>query len=220
MSNILDGARDLIEKKTDVADVNREVEKVLKLIAQHTFGCVVAGGYPRDIHFGLKPKDIDICMYNFHPDDYAERVLLDSLFHKLQDYKVINISSLFDDKDEEYIVNDARVYAVWNLPELGVDIILYNDCYQWSDVVNQFDFNLNQFIIPSTSPDNHHRTGEPFTPDMQEDPLFVGSHNYSKLVQIKDNLTPDRVAKIKSKHRSLFPESYPEQPDPLEDIAW
>lgn len=217
MSNILDGARDLNEKYS-MGKPKPTVEDVLKLIKQHTFGCVVAGGFCRDTFFGVEPKDIDICVYDFYPDDYAEGVLLQSLQHELDKLGVgfTNVSSQFDEScmDEEYIVNDARVYEVWKLAGLNVDIILYNGCKTWRDVVMKFDFNLNQFYLPSTVPDFD---GErPYNPSLAESPVYVGVGELSELVQIKDELTPERVAKMLNKHKAFFPDQYPED----DSIDW
>lgn len=222
MSNILDGARELNEKH-HASKPNPTVEDVLKLIKQHTFGCVVAGGYCRDTFFGVTPKDIDICVYDFYPDDYAEGVLLQSLQHELDKLGVgfTNISSQFDEgcADEEYIVNDARVYEVWKLAELNVDIILYNGCNNFMDVVSKFDFNLNQFYLPSTVPNFFSDYTEfEYNPSLEEAPVYVGVGELSELIQIKDELTPERVVKMKTKHRAFFPHLY--NVDPLLDIPW
>lgn len=219
MSNILDGARELNEKH-HAAKPKPTVEDVLKLIKQHTFGCVVAGGYCRDTFFGVTPKDIDICVYDFYPDDYAEGVLLQSLQHELDKLGVgfTNVSSQFDEDcaDEEYIVNDARVYEVWKLAGLNVDIILYNGCKTWRDVVSKFDFNLNQFYLPSTVP--HFDSESEYNPSLEESPVYVGVGELRELIQIKDELTPERVAKIQAKHKAFFPDGECHQAN--DSIMW
>ena len=45
---------------------------------------VVAGGYPRDLAHGKQPKDVDVCIYNFHPGDYAEMHLVEGLQKSLK----------------------------------------------------------------------------------------------------------------------------------------
>lgn len=220
MSNILDGARELNEKH-HASKTKPTVEDVLKLIKQHTFGCVVAGGFCRDTFFGVTPKDIDICVYDFYPDDYAEGVLLQSLKHELDKLGVgfTNVSSQFDECDEEYLVNDARVHEVWKLAGLNVDIILYNGCKTWRDVVMKFDFNLNQFYLPSTVPDFD--SERPYNPSLEEAPVYVGVGELSELIQIKDELTPERVHKIELKHMAFFPEVWAKKAQPVDDsIDW
>lgn len=204
MSNILEGARDLNEKYS-MGKPKPTVEDVLKLIKQHTFGCVVAGGFCRDTFFGVTPKDIDICVYDFYPDDYAEGVLLQSLQHKLDKLGVgfTNVSSQFDECDEEYLVNDARVHEVWKLAGLNVDIILYNGCKTWRDVVMKFDFNLNQFYLPSTVPDFD--SERPYNPSLEEAPVYVGLYPLDELWQTKEGLTHERIVKMQDKFTHFYP---------------
>lgn len=188
-------------------------EEVLKLIASHTFSCVVAGGYARDAFFGVEAKDIDVCVYNFHEEDEAECHLLNSLWLQLVPHGVVNLSSHFGG-DTTYEINDSRVAWVWNIQQLDMDIIFYRNCRKWSDVVFKFDCNLNLFYLPSTVPDLHFYNPEvPFEPSLAEAPVYVGGSPLEKLVFIKplEELTDERITKMVNKHRSLFPNSYPER---------
>lgn len=191
-------------------------EEVLKLIKQHTFGCVVAGGYARDAFFGVEAKDIDVCVYNFHPEDDAEVKLLAMLWGKLLPHGVVNLSSQFEG-DSEYEINDSRVAFVWNIQQLDMDLIFYNDCKKWSDVVSKFDCNLNQFYLPSTVPDNTFDGEQQYNPSLDEAPVYVGNHPLEELVFIKplEELSPERIAKMEQKHMGFFPDQYPEA-----DEAW
>jgi hypothetical protein len=199
-------------------------EGVLKLIKGHTFGCVVAGGYARDAFFGVEAKDIDVAVYNFHLDDDAEVRLLAMLYKKLLPHGVVNVSSQFDG-DEEYEINDARVAFVWNIPQLDMDLIFYNDCKSWSDVVSKFDCNMNQFYLPSTVPDGTFDGEYPYNPSLDESPVYVGAYPLEKLVFIKplDELTAERISKMEQKHMNFFPDLYPNKrdlADPFADVAW
>lgn len=187
-------------------------EDVLKLIASHTFGCVVSGGYARDSFFGVEAKDIDVGVYNFHEKDEAECHLLNRLWRMLLPHGVINLSSQFDGLTD-YEINDSRVAWVWNIHQLDMDIIFYRNCSKWSDVISKFDCNLNQFYLPSTVPDKHFDNPEtPFEPSLQEAPVYVGNHPLEELVFIKplEELTDERIHKMKVKHRAFFPDKYPE----------
>ena len=190
-------------------------EEVLKLIKEHTFGCVVAGGYARDAFFGVEAKDIDVAVYNFHLDDDAEVKLLSMLAAKLLPHGMVNISSQFDG-DEEYEINDSRVAFVWNIPQLEMDLIFYNNCKRWSDVVSKFDCNMNQFYLPSTVPDDTFDGEYPYNPSLDEAPVYVGDHPLEQLVFIKplDELTAERISKMEQKHMNFFPDQYP-SPKPL-----
>lgn len=204
MSNILDGARELFE---DMDKPTITPEQVLKLIAEHTFSCVVAGGYARDKFFGVEPKDIDVCVYNFHQGDEAELMLLNMLWKKLLPHGVRNLSDCHD-AEETYDDTDCRVAWVWNIPNLDMDLIFYKDCGNFSDVLNKFDCNLNQFYLPSTVPDKHFSNPEfAFNPSLDESPVCYASSPLENLVWLKplDKLTPARVTKMQCKHHRFFP---------------
>lgn len=192
-------------------------EEVLKLIREHTFSCVVAGGYARDAFFGVEAKDIDVCVYNFYEDDQAERFLLNILWKKLSPYGVVNVSSQFDG-DTDYEINDSRVAWVWNIQQLDMDLIFYRNCKKFMDVLSKFDCNLNQFYLPSTVPDNTFEGQQEYNPSLQEAPVYVGSHPLEELVFIKplEELTGERISKMQSKHMGFFPDSYPKGEAPWE----
>lgn len=185
-------------------------EAVLKLIAGHTFGCVVAGGYARDAFFGVQAKDVDVCVYNFHEKDGAELFLLNRLWRMLLPHGVVNISSQFDEQTN-YEINDSRVAWVWNIQQLDMDLIFYRNCKKWSDVVSKFDCNMNQFYLPSTVPDNTFDGEQPYNPSLDEAPVYVGVHPLEELVFIKplEKLTGERIHKMQQKHMSFFPDQYP-----------
>lgn len=196
-------------------------EAVLKLIASHTFGCVVAGGYARDAFFGVEAKDVDVCVYNFHEDDEAELFLLNRLWKMLLPHGVINVSSQFDGVTD-YEVNDSRVAWVWNIQQLDMDIIFYRNCKKWSDVVSNFDCNMNQFYLPSTVPDNTFDGEQQYNPSLDEAPVYVGGQPLEELVFLKplEELTPERIAHMESKHKGFFPDQYP-TPDSFDEaVDW
>ena len=191
-------------------------EEVLKLIVQHSFGCVVAGGYARDAFFGVEAKDIDVCVYNFFPEDFAEASLLKALWNKLEPYGVVNVSEEFDDS---YAAEDARVYMVWNIQQLDMDLIFYNNCNKFHEALDKFDCNLNQFYLPSTVPDKHFDDPEyKYNPSLQEAPVCYSQTPLETLVFIKslDELGGERIAKMQSKHMDFFPDSYLKREEPWE----
>lgn len=202
MSNILVAAADMNEAKGETIYT---VSDVLKVIKQHTFGCVVAGGYCRDSFFGVEPKDIDVAVYNFHPDDYAEKILLDNLWRQLEKLGVKNLSHFIEGGDEEYIVNDPRVHMVWNIPQLNLDLIFYNNCKSFTDVIHKFDFNINQFYLPSTVPDGTWDTGREYNPSLDEAPVYVGHYPVDELWQTKSDLTAERRLKMLNKFAAFYP---------------
>lgn len=121
------------------------------------FDFAVLGGYPRDIHFGRTPKDLDICVYNYHPYDIAEeqftRMLRDWLYSK-----DIGLT-IYHEGDSASASGDSRVHMVWTL-SCGVDIIFWNAETKW-EVLKNFDFNINQFELDTTTGEVTRRLGVP-----------------------------------------------------------
>ena len=181
---------------------NNKRAEVLKLIKSHTFGSVVAGGYARDVFFGVEPKDVDVCVYNYHAD---EAMLLNSLWRELQAYGVVN-KSMSEEVPEHYRSAATRISFVWAIPELDMDLIFYKDCRKFSDVLNKFDFNMNQFYLPSTVSDNCFEGEHEYNPELEESPVYFSNDHYDTLIQLKDtDITESRISRMIEKHRQLVP---------------
>lgn len=201
MSNILNAAAELMEaQEAELAKVT--VEDILKLIKQHTFGCMVAGGYCRDVFHGVIPKDVDVCVYNFYMDDGAELMLLGMLWTSLLKFNVKNLSEGHIDYG-----GDERIEMVWHIPHLSLDLIFYNHCRTYLDVIRKFDFNLNQFYLPSTVPDKCWDGEIEYNPSLDESPVYVGEYPLGELWQLKDDLTDERKDHILGKFSILYPDS-------------
>lgn len=52
---------------------NRVIGAIRVMLNSFILDNVVAGGYPRDLAHSLPPKDVDVCIYNFHPVDECEQ---------------------------------------------------------------------------------------------------------------------------------------------------
>lgn len=52
---------------------NRVIGAIRVMLNSFILDNVVAGGYPRDLAHGKQPKDVDVCIYNFHPGDECEQ---------------------------------------------------------------------------------------------------------------------------------------------------
>ncbi|QHJ81825.1 MAG: hypothetical protein [Caudoviricetes sp.] len=194
-------------KSESVMDCKITVEDVLKQIKGHTFSAVVAGGYCRDVFHGVIPKDIDVCMYGFYPDNHGECVLLEGLKHWLNaklPSGVVDMTASGEDLtyDEEF---GKRINFVWNLPDLNTDIICWN-ANSHLDIINGFDCNLNQFYLPSTVI-NHDDPYAKYNPSLQESPVYLGDTDLSQLNWLKD-VSPQRMAHISRKHQNLYPDGY------------
>lgn len=206
MSNIIAGAIELEEAKEAKAK-SFSVEDILKKIKEHTFGCVVAGGFCRDVFHGVAHKDIDICMYNFHSSDHAERVLMDMLWTWLRDNVTVEDISQHDNPYD----GEERIEFVWHLPYHNVDIICYN-ARTHLEVLSKFDCNLNQFYLPSTVPDFDNEVE--YKPDLRESPVYVGDDCPDFLVFLKD-LPGERIEKMMAKHKAFYPDAWTGLQEPV-----
>lgn len=197
MSDIIKGAIDMLDADEAKAK-SISVEQILKKIKEHTFGCMVAGGYCRDVFHGVAHKDIDIVMYNFHKNDDAELSLMNMLWMWLLDNVTVENISQHDNPYD----GEERIEFVWHLPYHGVDIICYN-ARTHHEVLNKFDCNLNQFYLPSTVPDFDSEGS--YEPDLNESPVYYGSSPLEQLVFLKD-LDGSRIERMCNKHKSFYPE--------------
>ncbi len=154
------------------------VQELMQKRRELLFDFAILGGYPRDLAVGRKPKDLDICVYNYHPRDQAEIHFATILKEWLEERNMIR-----DAYDEHHpsAAQDGRVYSVVSL-HCGVDIIFWNAETKW-EVINNFDFNINQYEL-ALSADN-------FTP------IFHGNnHGVLNFVRPHEDLTEERVDKI------------------------
>lgn len=206
MSNIIAGALEWEEAQEAKAKAI-SVEQILKKIKEHTFGCMVAGGYCRDVFHGVAHKDIDIVMYNFYPADHAERMLMNMLWKWLLD----NTGAENISQHDNHYDGEERIEFVWHLPHHNVDIICYN-ARNHMDVLRKFDCNLNQFYLPSTVPDFDSEL--PYSPDMKEQPVYVGDDCPDFLVFLKD-LPQDRIDKMVAKHKAFYPDAWTGLQEPV-----
>ena len=199
MSNILAAAIEM-EVAEEAKAKAISIESILKQIASHTFGCMVAGGYCRDKFYGVEHKDIDIIIYNFHKGDYAENRLMEMLLSWLRNN--VAARDITQHGDSQYEQED-RIEFVLHLPHHNVDIICWN-AKTHTEVLSRFDCNLNQFYLPSTVPSFDSEL--PYTPDMNEQPVhaFDGTSELHLLEFLKE-LHPDRELKMMEKHKRFYP---------------
>jgi len=100
----------------------------------------VAGGWCRDVNQQQKPKDIDIIVSNW---DYISKGQHDELDVFVKDYLETDHTKTTDDDAYE----GGRLKRVLTLKG-GIDIIFWSPEYKTvEDVVDAFDFNINQFML-------------------------------------------------------------------------
>lgn len=156
--------------------------RIQNILSGFLFNSAILGGLARDTYYGVKAKDVDVCVYGFHPNDGAEELLFDKLLDALIaafPSTVLNWGGSTPSESVHQVVN------VITIPELNVDIIFYEDCVPAEqasnpmyarfnigrrvtsryDIARQFDCNLNQFAfnkegdavfigVPAQHPDN------------------------------------------------------------------
>lgn len=114
---------------------------------------VVAGGGARDTALGIEPKDFDVVVYGWgsNVDEIARKLdWLDSLLERYAREREINYEYMpsYHDAAEGGDFG-SRLYGVYKVGP--VDVII-SKCGAWSQVLAEFDFNLNQFYFPSSIP--------------------------------------------------------------------
>ncbi|BES79659.1 hypothetical protein [Cronobacter phage RZ4] len=128
-------------------------EEVCRLLQSMELSFVVAGGGARDTALGFEPKDFDVVVFGWGSNVEQVARKLDVLDDKLGQWAADN------ELDYEYMpsYHDAaeggdfgsRLYGVYKIGP--VDVII-SKCGCWSQVLSEFDFNLNQFYFPSSIP--------------------------------------------------------------------
>lgn len=152
-----------------------EVKELMQKMRELLFDFAILGGYPRDIANNRTPKDMDICVYNYHPTDRAEIMFASMLRKWLEEKDMIREAY---DEHHPSATGDNRVYHVVSL-HCGVDIIFWNAQTKW-EVINNFDFNINQYEL-AVSDDNY-------------TPVYHGNnHGVLGYIRPHDDLSQERV---------------------------
>ena len=147
----------------------------------------VAGGYPRDLHFGVEPKDVDFFVR------YNEKTV-NEILSRLKQLNLPHHDCIDDIEDEEGYPSDETEDRISRVIKVGeyIDIIFVN--HALTKVTDNFDFNINQFEL-----------------GMMDDPVFTGK-THNNVLQVvtdtsfynkKEELSSARIAKIVKKADSL-----------------
>ncbi len=150
----------------------------------------VCGGYARDTFFGVEPKDMDIvvCVGELADDDAVsianskvETILFNACYeHKL--YVSRQCFGMYNDHASD------RACGVIKYPDDGIDVILYRDCDTMEDVIDAFDFNLNQFGLLDNG-----------------ECAYYGESDLRELKAVRGDASLDRGIRVLGKHRALLP---------------
>jgi hypothetical protein len=142
------------------------------------FKCIIAGGFARDMYFGIVPKDIDI-------------VVVNSTMGTLQDaLEASHVSfGMFFKYDE---ATDDRITGGFKLSTADIDVILYN-CLEVEDAVNAFDYNINQFALANTR-----------GPIGEATIRYQGEGKLDSLRRVRNDTSAKRDEKMAKKHCELL----------------
>lgn len=157
---------------------DQRVKNLLSYMNDLGFDFEVLGGYPRDLHFGRTPRDMDVCCFNNKPDT----VLWNSRFIKLKSYLVDN-----DLYKSDFSVNSDypsdRIYGGIRTV-VDVDIIFWLENFTSAEeILGWFDYNINQFRLVRDE-DTGVVVGQP----------WEGMFNYGRLKQLRESeLTDVRI---------------------------
>lgn len=109
-----------------------------------TGNVMLAGGWVRDLYFGVEPKDMDFAFWNMTPEQLFE------VMRQYRDRCLWPIS--FESFDSDYNGGDTNLLTVFKLTEhhpdgdRNIDWILY-DASTRDDVLCMFDHSLNSFFM-------------------------------------------------------------------------
>ena len=113
------------------------IESIKRVLGIHLTEWAIAGGNPRDAKHGIGARDTDIIVV-----DNGEVTNMIRAFHKLgYQYTVF-------DNTTGNTYEDGRITHVLKLTEFNVDIIVWHPDYESIQaIVDNFDFNINQYIV-------------------------------------------------------------------------
>lgn len=174
-----------------------EIENAFELaqrLRDEGFSVIIAGGFARDIYFGVEPKDIDIVVAagSIH-DDVGEAHRIVGEFLEYANVQHLGFRKYAENASDRLV---GGFKCVGN-----VDVVLYNTKVAF-EAVDAFDFNLNQFIITGRTFETAYAT-------------FEGTDGYHDLVPVRDDYSPARFAKMREKFVDLT-WRYPEGTGPKE----
>lgn len=190
MCDHYDGFRDM--PPVELAPAKVPMTIILGIIAELRaagFVAGIAGGYARDLYYGVTPKDVDVVIT--HPDGIDDSEFFEKakeLTGKLATlgYRSDIHEAYMQHEESPTFKPDERLSCV--LTSQGADFIFYERGTCLKDIIDEFDFNVNQFVIGYSGY-----------------PIYLGSlpHPDQELVSIRSVL-PERQAYIETKHKELL----------------
>ena len=157
-----------------------ETVALLELLAELGLEYVIAGGYPRDLYYGLEPRDMDICIFGVGSAE--KNIAINQMYDVLSKSNQMLSSIQVDDEDYPHDRIDAVFKTTYD-----VDVIIYKDSFESAQsVLDSFDFNINQFVLYKLA----YR-------DKYTEMMWPFMEKHGKLIQLREeSISPERKAKM------------------------
>ena len=129
-----------------------DAKEVLGILNRKMFDAAIVGGFCRDAVLGLDAKDVDIVVYNWHPNDVAEQVLSDGAQVEIEraGFRFRVFETYEDAEDDDFISRQIR--RVWKLNRNGfeIDVIFIEDCHpNPTGMYARFNFGMRRATLES-----------------------------------------------------------------------
>lgn len=182
---------------------------VLADLRAYLFDCRITGGFPRDVASHNTAKDLDICVFNFHPNDIAESKFYEQLVLQLKDsFDSVEVFDQYpNDEDGQsadefnnnvgHIPAFRQVHSVIKIVHegLNVDIIFIDDCHpnpcgMYARFNKGARMNCIEYVVSLFDCNVNMFVWD----EEQNSPRYIGP-NLRQFVVMHSNLGPERLAK-------------------------
>ena len=187
-----------------------DAKEVLGILNRKLFDAAIVGGFCRDVVLGLDAKDVDIVVYNWHPKDVAEQILIGGAQEEIEKagFRLREFETYEDAEDDDFISRQIRM--VWKLNRNGfeIDVIFIEDRHPnptgmyarfnfgmrretLESVLHDFDCVINRFFWNAKTDEFQYiDAGTDADQAMTEIIKFV------KVFSIRGNVSPERCQKM------------------------
>lgn len=158
--------------------------RIAEELSAYGYSVVIAGGFCRDVYFGVEPKDIDIVVSarSIHDDTGEAHAILGETL------KTLGVQHLGFRMYNESTPSDRLVGGFKCVGNL--DVVLYDT--KWAhEAVEAFDFNLNQFVLQQRE-----HFDEAYV-------VYAGDTSFHELQPVRKDFTEERRQRMQTKFIDL-----------------
>lgn len=104
---------------------------VLRLLERHMFDATICGGLCRDTILNRYAKDVDIVVYNWHPNDVAEKLFFEQFSNALKELSphYTKHENYEDMENNDFELRQIREVYKARVDGVDIDIIFIEDCH-------------------------------------------------------------------------------------------